>query len=102
MKGSSGVLPGTATSSRLPRIQAVKIPPELLQQLKALKFEAFFDEPVHTDKRMEENRIRKCVIHYNLEDGTMIINEPKTKNSGIPQGTLVKRHKFKKNDDEVF
>jgi hypothetical protein len=86
----------------LPRIQPPKVPPEILQQLKTLKFEAYFDEPVHSDKRFEENRIRKCVIHYHLEDGTMIIIEPKIKNSGIPQGTLVKRHRFKKNDDEFY
>ncbi|EFC40301.1 hypothetical protein NAEGRDRAFT_81047 [Naegleria gruberi] len=60
---------------------------------KVLRFNAFFKEGVH-ESAVEQSRVRKCVIFYYLEDDTMHISEPKQDNSGIPQGTLVKRHRI--------
>jgi len=39
------------------------------------------------------DRVRTCVIRYFLEDSTVDVCEPKTDNSGIVQGRLLKRHR---------
>lgn len=57
----------------------------------ALKFEAYFEENIPHSR--EQNRVRKCNIYYYLEDGTMMIEEPKIENSGMPQGILLGRNK---------
>ncbi|XP_015218867.1 EF-hand domain-containing family member C2 isoform X1 [Lepisosteus oculatus] len=58
-----------------------------------LCFEAHFKEPVH-ESRVEQLRIRKCKIYFFLEDGTIQVVEPEKQNSGIPQGTLIRRHRI--------
>jgi hypothetical protein len=58
-----------------------------------LRFYGFFKEAV-TETNLENYRVRKCVIFYYLEDDTCLITEPKTDNSGLPQGTLIRRHRF--------
>lgn len=62
-----------------------------------LRFYAFFKEAV-TDSAVENQRVRKCVIFYYLDDGSLYIAEPKTVNSGMPQGVLLKKHKVPKAD----
>ena len=48
---------------------------------------------------MEEHyRIRRVNIYYFLEDDSMSVIEPVVENSGIPQGKLIKRQRFTKND----
>ncbi|XP_052867936.1 EF-hand domain-containing family member C2 [Anopheles cruzii] len=42
----------------------------------------------------EEHQVRKVRILYYLEDETMQISEPRTLNSGIPQGCLVTRQRI--------
>jgi len=69
-----------------------------------LRFEGFFVEPVF-ERREEQSRVRKCKILYYLEDDTIQVNEPAQENSGIPQGTLIRRHRIPKpapNDDQVY
>uniref|UniRef100_A0AAY4DGB5 EF-hand domain-containing family member C2 n=1 Tax=Denticeps clupeoides TaxID=299321 RepID=A0AAY4DGB5_9TELE len=56
-----------------------------------LSFDAYFEEDVAQNKD-EKYRIRKCKIYYYLEDDTIQVIEPEYKNSGIPQGTLIRRH----------
>ncbi|KAL7881553.1 hypothetical protein AOLI_G00084010 [Acnodon oligacanthus] len=58
-----------------------------------LCFDAYFQEAV-TQSREETNRIRKCKIYFYLEDDTIQVVEPELKNSGIPQGTLIRRHRI--------
>jgi hypothetical protein len=58
-----------------------------------LRFHGFFKEAV-VETNLENYRVRKCVIFYYLEDDTCLITEPKTDNSGLPQGTLIRRHRF--------
>ncbi|KAI8619710.1 hypothetical protein BC830DRAFT_1060073 [Chytriomyces sp. MP71] len=65
---------------------------------KVLRFYAYFQEAVH-DKREEQYRVRKCNIYFYLEDDTIHVSEPKTANSGIPQGTLIRRHRIQKRED---
>ncbi|KAL9652806.1 hypothetical protein ABK040_010838 [Willaertia magna] len=76
---------GQETASREPKWLSL--------EKKVLRFYAYFKEGVH-ESPVEQSRIRKCVIFYYLEDDTMHISEPKQDNSGIPQGALVKRHRF--------
>ncbi|XP_029495193.1 EF-hand domain-containing family member C2 [Oncorhynchus nerka] len=68
-----------------------------------LSFNAFFQEAV-PQKREEKYRVRKCKIYFYLEDDTIQVVEPELKNSGIPQGTLIRRHRIPlpPPDDECF
>jgi Ca2+-binding EF-hand superfamily protein len=58
-----------------------------------LRFYCYFKEAV-VETNLENYRVRKCVLMYYLEDDTCLITEPKVDNSGIPQGTLIRRHRF--------
>ncbi|KAM6985038.1 EF-hand domain-containing family member C2 [Aplochiton taeniatus] len=57
-----------------------------------LCFDAHFKEAV-PQMREENYRVRKCKIYFYLEDDTIQVVEPEFKNSGIPQGTLIRRHR---------
>ncbi|KAM6418565.1 EF-hand domain-containing family member C2 isoform 1-T1 [Pluvialis apricaria] len=58
-----------------------------------LSFDAYFEEEV-PDKNQELYRIRHCKIYFYLEDDTIQVIEPPVKNSGITQGTIVRRHRI--------
>lgn len=58
-----------------------------------LRFYGFYKEAV-VETNLENYRIRKVIILYYLEDDTAQINEPKQDNSGLPQGSLIRRHRF--------
>lgn len=58
-----------------------------------LQFDAYFKETVD-ESPLENHRVRKCRILFYLEDSSMQIDEYRQENSGIPQGTLVKRHQI--------
>ncbi|XP_044180673.1 EF-hand domain-containing family member C2-like [Acropora millepora] len=69
-----------------------------------LCFDAYFQEAVH-EKREEQYRIRRCKIYFYLEDDSIQVIEPKVNNSGIPQGTLIRRHRVPlppPNDEEFY
>jgi len=69
-----------------------------------LRFSAYFQEAVH-EKREETYRIRRCTILYYLEDDSIQVNEARQENSGIPQGTLIRRHRIPKpapHDDKFY
>lgn len=40
--------------------------------------------------------MRKVIIYYYLSDETILVMEPRVSNSGIPQGTFIKRQKIPK------
>ncbi|KAJ3076360.1 EF-hand domain-containing member C2 [Podochytrium sp. JEL0797] len=65
---------------------------------KVLRFYAYFQEAVH-EKREEQYRVRRCNIYFYLEDDTIHVSEPKFPNSGIPQGTLIRRHRIQKKEE---
>lgn len=46
------------------------------------------------ESRTESHRVRKITLFYYLEDDTISLNEDKVKNSGLPSGTLLKRHRI--------
>lgn len=58
-----------------------------------LQFDAYFKEAVD-ESPLENHRVRKCKILVYLEDSSVQIDEYKQENSGMPQGTLVKRHQI--------
>jgi len=58
-----------------------------------LRFNGYFKEAV-VETNLENYRVRKVTIYYYLEDDTCQITEPRQDNSGIPQGTLIRRHRF--------
>ncbi|NXL33731.1 EFHC2 protein, partial [Glaucidium brasilianum] len=59
-----------------------------------LSFDAYFEEEVPY-KNQELYRIRHCKIYFYLEDDTIQVIEPRVKNSGITQGTIVRRHRIR-------
>eukprot|EP00698_Gefionella_okellyi_P017111 TRINITY_DN4961_c0_g1_i1.p1 TRINITY_DN4961_c0_g1~~TRINITY_DN4961_c0_g1_i1.p1 ORF type:complete len:564 (+),score=138.45 TRINITY_DN4961_c0_g1_i1:103-1794(+) len=63
-----------------------------------LRFYGYFLEGVH-ESPQEAFRVRKCNILYYLEDDSMEVLEPKTENSGMPQGKIVRRHRIPRPDD---
>jgi hypothetical protein len=81
----------SARNTYRPRIS----PAWLKHDGQVLHFLAYFQEPVHESPK-ENFRVRQCVIYFYMEDGSMKVGEPKVENSGIPQGTFVKRHKIPK------
>lgn len=58
-----------------------------------LRFMGYFKEAV-VETNLENYRVRKVVIYFYLEDDTCHIAEPRQDNSGIPQGTFIRRHRF--------
>jgi len=58
-----------------------------------LRFYGEFQEAV-VEANLENHRTRYCVIMYYLEDDTCHITEKKVDNSGMPQGQLIRRHRF--------
>ena len=62
-----------------------------------LTFQAYFEEdPVRSNPHSRQ--IRKCNIYFYTEDGTMKIVEKPQLNSGVSQGTLVRRAAIPKPD----
>jgi hypothetical protein len=69
------------------------LPAWLAYDRKVLCFHGYFKETLHELNRIPY-QVRKVKIFYYLEDGTMQVSEPKTSNSGIPQGCLVSRQRI--------
>jgi hypothetical protein len=63
-----------------------------------LRFNGYFKESVDESK-IENSRVRRLTIYYYLVDDTIEIFEEKESNSGIPQGSFLKRSKIRKNSD---
>lgn len=66
-----------------------------------LTFQCYFEE-VYEKGDQDEVRIRKCNMYYFLENSTMAIVEKPQLNSGIPQGTLVRRGVVHKEDGSPY
>uniref|UniRef100_A0A7S4RNF6 Calmodulin n=1 Tax=Alexandrium monilatum TaxID=311494 RepID=A0A7S4RNF6_9DINO len=58
-----------------------------------LRFYGQFKESV-VETNLETSRVRNCVVYYYLEDDTAQVLEPKQDNSGLPQGQVIRRHRF--------
>lgn len=91
-------------NSVIPRGQGGDLPAWVAFDRQVLCFDGYFQEAVH-EKREEQYRIRHCKVYFYLEDDSIQVIEPRLKNSGIPQGTLIRRHRIPKpppNDDEFY
>ncbi|OLP78681.1 EF-hand domain-containing family member C2 [Symbiodinium microadriaticum] len=80
---------------RYPRIT----PAWLKHEKQVLRFYGFFQESI--PERWDENSRAKASSQqprYFMEDGTIGINEPKVENSGIAQGTFLKRSRVLNED----
>lgn len=87
-----------------PKGNGPQLPAWVAFDRQVLCFDAYFQEAVH-EKRKETYRIRKCKIYFYLEDDTIQVIEKKVENSGIPQGTLIRRHRIPlplPNDEEFY
>nr|CAI5819354.1 unnamed protein product [Callosobruchus analis] len=76
-------------------------PHYVLYDQKCLTFRAFFKQPV-VESPHEFYRVRHVNIIYFLEDDTITVMEPKTPNSGIDQGRLIRRGKIPKDDRGTY
>lgn len=63
-----------------------------------LTFQSYFEETLDGSKPL----IRKCIITFYVEDSTLQIVEKPTKNSGLLQGTVVKRSLLMKQDGSPY
>jgi len=57
-----------------------------------LRYYSYFSENVFNSP-IEKERVRRFVIYYFLEDDTVMIDEIRAENSGIPQSTFLKRQR---------
>jgi len=91
-------------NSVIPRGAGSDLPAWVAFDRQVLCFDAYFQEAVY-EKREEQYRIRNCKIYFYLEDDSIQVIEPRTKNSGVPQGTLIRRHRVPRpppNDDTFY
>ncbi|TRY94015.1 hypothetical protein DNTS_029585 [Danionella cerebrum] len=79
--------------SVFPKGEGSDAPSWLAFDKQVLCFDAYFQEEV-PQRREEKYRVRKCKIYFYLEDDTIQVVEPEFKNSGMPQGTLIRRHRI--------
>lgn len=73
------------------------VPATVAYDKKVLRFYGYFKQTVH-ESPDEYFRVRPVTIYYYLEDDSMQVYENPIENSGIPQGKLIRRHRFPKND----
>jgi len=76
-------------------------PAWLKHDKQVLRFYGFFQETV-TERPDENARYRHVSIMFHMEDGTMSMNEPKVENSGIAQGSFLKRQKVWREDGLAY
>lgn len=84
--------------------EAGQLPAWIAFDRQVLRFDAFFREAV-AERQDEQVRVRKCKVLFYLEDDTIQVNETVQDNSGIPQGTFIRRHRIPKptpQDDQFF
>ncbi|XP_047130574.1 EF-hand domain-containing family member C2 isoform X1 [Hydra vulgaris] len=100
------IMPGVKQKKKLIYLKSSEssLPAWVAFDKQVLCFNGYFQEIVH-EKQDEKYRFRKCKIYFYLEDNTIQVIELKTENSGIPQGTLIRRHRIPlppPNSDEFY
>ena len=81
----------TSASSRFSKSNTAAVPAMVRNEKLVLNFSAYFKEAVN-ESAVESFRVRLCTIYFYLEDETIQVIEHRQENSGIPQGTFLKRH----------
>ncbi|KAL2768831.1 EF-hand domain-containing family member C2 [Daubentonia madagascariensis] len=79
--------------STFPKGEGTDVPSWVAFDKQVLSFDAYLEDEV-PDKSQEHYRIRRYKIYFYLEDDTIQVNEPELKNSGLPQGTFIRRHRI--------
>ncbi|KAF5401090.1 EF-hand domain containing 2 [Paragonimus heterotremus] len=95
-------LPGQridAPTSVYPSGIGSQLPAWLAFDKQALSFDAYYQESVN-ERREEQYRIRRCKVIFYPEDDTIQVVEPRIANAGIPQGTIIRRHRISKPEPE--
>jgi len=90
--------------SDYPKGEGTNAPAWVAYDRQVLYFKAYFQEAV-TERRDEQYRIRSCKLYFYLEDDSIQVNEPVMKNAGMPQGTIIRRHRIPKPaplDDQYY
>lgn len=91
-----GSLPMSTTQEEYQEAQArehVEVPAWDALDRHVLRFYGYFKEAV-IESNLENSRVRQCIVYYFLEDDTCQVVERRQDNSGIPQGQLIRRHRF--------
>jgi hypothetical protein len=70
-----------------------------LTLLQILSFDGYFTEKVPSGDE-DSIRVHHCIINYFVEDGSILVKEPKDPNSGYSQGVIIKRQKIPKPDSK--
>eukprot|EP00164_Ancoracysta_twista_P005684 GFYU01007806.1.p1 GENE.GFYU01007806.1~~GFYU01007806.1.p1 ORF type:complete len:593 (-),score=207.04 GFYU01007806.1:255-2033(-) len=65
------------------------------------RFYGYFKEGI-SESPIESFRIRRVSILFYLEDDSIMVDEHRQDNTGLPQGVLVKRHRIPKNNSAYF
>ena len=89
------------TTNNNNKIQYTTRQPKWVTTNDCLRFYAYFEEDILEGGGVENStstgvRIRKFVIYYYVVDDTIMIDEPRTKNSGLPQGMFMKKQRLVK------
>lgn len=83
---STGTRPGHLAVSN-------RIPDYVTKEKEVLRFQAYFQEPVHDGGSSDTSgfRVRTFALMFHLSDDTISIEEPRIVNSGLTQGKFMKR-----------
>jgi hypothetical protein len=76
------------------------VPAHVIFDKKVLCFDAYFRQILHESR--EQYLLRKVKIFFYLEDDSISVVEHALPNSGINQGTLIKRHRIPKPDGSNY
>ncbi|XP_047700925.1 EF-hand domain-containing family member C2 isoform X1 [Prionailurus viverrinus] len=79
--------------SDFPKGMGSTVPSWIAFDKQVLSFDAYLEDEL-PDKTQEKYRIRRYKILFYLEDDTIQVNEPELKNSGLPQGISIRRHRI--------
>lgn len=74
---------------------APEIPVEVELERQVLRFQSYFKEAVH-ESPLEDYRVRRVDILFYLVDAAIQVIEHEEHNSGLLQGTMLKRHRISK------
>ena len=80
---------GTAPFSSIPRGTGSDLPTWVAFDKQVLSFDGYFQESV-LESRDEQFCIRRVKIYFFLEDDSMMIVEPRMRNSGLAQGAVMR------------
>lgn len=82
-------------NSRIPRGSGPDLPAWVAFDKQVLCFEAYYSESVG-HRPGEPFRIHRCKVLFYLEDDSLQVVEPKEQNTGLTQGTIVRRHRVQR------